>query len=273
MNLVIRHGELVVRVLFFLFLGIIFLNFSGCNTLYRNYVSREINYENEAEKARAIHGSINVILLPGYSETSGNEDTLYRCLKLSRDVNPESVKLPPDENLYLGHVTEFILRTLKHYQLQENFRDFYGCRIILKFRKLSPQEIRSRKFAHYSRFALKTVGMVAGMITLMPVNAILFVVNGVKTEMDRQKIEDHALKMGLPRPKKGTILTKLEEGERNLLSIKDEIDKELTGNTSTRLQFNNKVSGYLIEECILEKATSKEIALYQQQVQHFKNLN
>ncbi len=244
---------------------------SGCNTIYRKYVDQRNYSAVEAEKNRAIRGSINVILLPGYAEKPGDQDTLFSSLKLSRNVKPESVKLPPDENLYLDHVTEFILRTLKHYQLQESFKDFYGYRIILKFRKLTPQEMDSRKFADYSHFAVGTAGMVAGLVTLMPLNAILFLADGVKTEIDRQGFEDRAVKMGLPQPKKSAITTKLEEGGRTLLYIKDEIGQKLTGNASARIEFEEKISSYLIEECTLKKATPKEIALYKEQVQRFKN--
>ena len=247
-------------------------NLSGCNTIYRNYIDQKVDSAADIEKAKATRGSINVILLPGCATKPGAQDTLFSCLKLSRDVNPESVKLPPDEKLYLGHIAEFILRALKHYQLQESFRDFYGCRIILKFRKLTPQEMRSKKFTDHSRFAVGTAGTVAGVVTLLPLNIILFLVDGVKTEIDRQEFEERVTKMGLPLPKKGTVTQKLEEGGRALLYVKDEIGQELTGNVSARIQFDDKISSYIVEECILEKVTPEEINLYRQQIQRFKKI-
>jgi hypothetical protein len=249
------------------------INLSGCNTIYRNYIDQKVDSAAEVEKARTTRGSINVILLPGCAAKPGAQDTLFSCLKLSRDVNPESVKLPPDEKLYLGHIAEFILRALKHYQLQESFKDFYGCRIILKFRKLTPQEMRSRKFTDYSSFAVGAAGTVAGVVTLMPVNIILFLVDGVKTEIDRQEFEERAVKMGLPPPKKGTITQKLEAGGRTLLYIKDEIGQGLTGTVSARIQFDDKITSYMVEECILEKVTPEEMNLYQEQVQHVKRFD
>ena len=269
----IWHNAVFGRSVILLFCCIILIiNFSGCGTIYRNYIDQEVDSADEIEKARAIRGSINVILLPGCATKTGAQDTLFSCLKLSRDVNPESVQLPPGEKLYLGHISEFILRSLKYYQLQESFKDFYGCRIILKFRKLTPKEMRSRKFENYSGFAVGTAGAVAGVVTLMPVGVVLFMVDGVKAEINRQDFEERALKMGLPQPKKGSITQRMEERGRTLLYVKDEIGREMTGtgNASARVQFDNKTASYLVEECVLEKVTPEEINLYQEQVQRFK---
>ena len=221
-------------------------------------------------KALATRGEINVILLPGCASKPGEQDTLFSCLKLSRDVNPESVKLPPGEKLYLGHVSEFILRALKYYQLQENFKDFYGCRVILKFRKLTPLEIRSIKFTDYSSIAVGTAGTIAGTATMMPLGVILFLVDGVKTEIDRRDFETRAAKMELPEPKKNMVYHQLESGGRTLLHVKDEISQELTGHTSTRMQFDDKVTSYVVEECILEKVTPEEMNSYQEQIKLFR---
>ena len=174
---------------------ILVINLSGCNTIYRNYIDQKIDSAAEVEKALTTRGEINVILLPGCATKPGAQDTLFSCLKLSRDVNPESVKLPPDEKLYLGHVAEFILCALKYYQLEESFKDFYGCRIVLKFRKLTPQELRSRKFTDYSSIAVGTTTIVAGTITMLPLGVILFLVDGVKTEIDRRDFKKRAEKM------------------------------------------------------------------------------
>ena len=265
------QGERIVRSgILLLICTILIINFSGCNTIYQNYIDQKVDSAAEVEKAMATRGSINVILLPGCASTSGEQDTLFSCLKLSRDVNPESVKLPPDEKLYLGHIAEFILRAFKYYQLQESFKDFYGYRIIMKFRKLTPQEMRSRKFADYSSFVVSAAGTVAGVATLMPVSIILFLVDGVKTEIDRQEFEERVTKMGLPPPKKGTITYKLESSGRTLLYVKDEIGQELTGKVSARSKFDYKITSYMVEECVLEKVTPEEVNLYQEQVKSFK---
>ncbi|MCG6534708.1 MAG: hypothetical protein L7F78_08480 [Syntrophales bacterium LBB04] len=266
-----RRGEVVVRLIILLLSTIILvINLSGCNTVYRNYIDQKVDSAAEVEKARATRGSINVILLPGCATKPGAQDTLFSCLKLSRDVNPESVKLPPDEKLYLGHVAEFILRALKYYQLEESFKDFYGCRIVLKFRKLTPQELRSRKFADYSSFAVGTASTVAGVATLMPLGIFLFLVDGIKTEFDRQDFEDRVAKMGLPTPTKNIVTHKLESGGRTLLYVKDEIAQELTGKTSEMIQFDDKITSYMVEECLLEKVTPEEMNLYQEQINLFK---
>lgn len=247
-------------------------NLSGCCTVNRNYVHQEAEAEAQLEKAKAIQGSINVILLPGCADSPAEQDTLFSCLKLSRDVDPETVKLPADEKLYLGHVAEFILRALKHYQLRECFKDFYGCRIILKFRKLTPQEMRSRKFTDYSFFAVGAAGTVASVVTLLPLNVILFLADGVKTEIDRQDFAERVARMGLPPPKKGLVTLKLEEGGRTLLYVKDKIEEELTGHASARIQFDDKVASYLVEECIMEKVSPEEIDLYRQRILNFKKI-
>ena len=268
------HGEVAGRSGILLLICItLIINLSGCNTVYRNYIDQKVDSAEEVEKARATRGSINVILLPGCATVPGAQDTLFSCLKLSRDVNPESVQLPPSEKLYLGHVAELILRALKYYQLQESFKDFYGCRIILKFRKLTPQEMRSRKFTDYSSFAVGTAGTAAGVATLMPVGIVLFLMDGVKTEIDRRDFEERVAKMGLPSPKKGTVTHKLESGGRTLLYVKDEIGQELTGNVSARNQFDDKIANYVVEECILEKVTQEEINRYQEQVQRFRSFD
>jgi hypothetical protein len=263
----IWHGETVVRLIVLLLGSIILvINLSGCNTIYRNYIDQEVDSAAEIKKAHITRGNINVILLPGCASKPGAQDTLFSCLKLSRDVNPESVKLPPDEKIYLGHVAEFILRALKYYQLQESFKDFYGCRIVLKFRKLTPQEIRSKKFTDYSSFAVGTATTVVGVATPMPLGIILFLVDGIKTEIDRQDFEDRVAKMGLPPPKKNIITQKLESGGRTLLYVKDEIAQQLTGKNSTRIQFDDKITSYMVEECLLEKVTPEEMNLYQEQI-------
>lgn len=59
--------------------------------------------------------------------------------------------------------------------------------------------------------------------------------------------------MRLPQPKKNAIATQLEEEGRSLLYLKDEIGQELTGKANARIQFDKKISSYLIEECILEE--------------------
>jgi len=250
---------------------ILVINLSGCNTIYRNYIDQKIDSAAEVEKALTTRGEINVILLPGCATKPGAQDTLFSCLKLSRDVNPESVKLPPDEKLYLGHVAEFILCALKYYQLEESFKDFYGCRIVLKFRKLTPQELRSRKFTDYSSIAVGTTTIVAGTITMLPLGVILFLVDGVKTEIDRRDFKKRAKKMGLPMPKKNMVYYQLESGGRTLLHVKDETAHELTGHNSARMQFDDKVTSYIVEECLLEKVTPEEMNLYQEQIQLFKN--
>jgi hypothetical protein len=267
----IWHGENVARLAILLLSSIILiLNLSGCNTIYRNYIDQKVDSAAEVEKAHTTRGNINVILLPGCATKPGAQDTLFSCLKLSRDVNPESVKLPPDEKLYLGHVAEFILRALKYYQLQESFKDFYGCRIVLKFRKLTPQELRSRKFTDYSSFAVGTASTVTSMATMMPLGIILFLVDGIQTEIDRQDFEDRVAKMGLPMPKKNIVTQKLESGGRTLLYVRDGITQELTGKNSTRIQFDDKITSYMVEECVLEKVTPEEMNLYQEQIKLFK---
>jgi hypothetical protein len=267
----IWHGKTLARLTILLLSSIILIiNFSGCTTIYRNYLDQKIDSAADVEKAITTRGEINVILAPGCAARPGAQDTLFSCLKLSRDVNPESVKLPPDEKLYLGHVAEFILRSFKYYQLQESFKDFYGYRIVLKFRKLTPQELRSKKFTDYSRFAISTTSMVAGAATMTPLGIIVFLVDGITMEIDRRDFEDRVARMDLPTPKKNIVTLKLESGGRTLLYAKDEIAQELTGKNSARIQFDDKVTSYMAEECVLEKVTPEDMNLYQEQIKLFK---
>jgi len=247
------------------------VNLSGCGAFYSNYLDRKLDPYDEEVKALSTRGEINVILLPGCASRAEEQDTLFSCLKLSRDVNPESVKLPAGEKLYLGHVSEFILRALEYYQFQESFKDFYGYRIILKFRKLTPAELRSRNFSDYSSIAVGTAGTVAGAATMLPFGGVLFLVDGIKTEMDRRDFEKHAAWMGLPEPQKNMVVHQLESGGRTLLHVKDEITQEVTGHTSARMQFDDKVTSYVVEECVLEKVTPEEMKNYQEQIKLFRN--
>ena len=261
-----------VRLVILLLSSIILvINLSGCGAFYQNYIDRTMDPYEEEVKARATRGEINAILLPGCATQLGAQDTLFSCLKLSRDVNPESVKLPPGEKLYLGHVAEFILRALKYYQLEESFKDFYGCRIVLKFRKLTPLELRSRKFTDYSSIAVGTTSIVAGTVTMLPLGVILFLVDGIKTEIDRRDFEKRAEKMGLPTPKKNMVYHQLESGGRTLLYVKDRVALEVTGNSSARIQFDDKVTSFMVEECVLEKVTPEEMSIYQEQIKLFRN--
>lgn len=250
---------------------VMMINLSGCGAIYTNYIDRKIDPYDEEVKALKTRGEINVILLPGCAENPGAQDTLFSCLKLSRDVNPDSVKLPSGEKLYLGHVAEFIVRALKYYQLQESFKDFYGCRVVLKFRKLTPLELRTRKFSDYSSIAVGTTSTVAGTVTMIPFGAILFLVDGITTEIDRRDFEERAQKLGLPAPRKNMVTHQIKSGGRTLLHVKDELDRGLTGNQSARMQFDDKVTSYMVEECILEKVTPEEMDVYADKIETFRN--
>lgn len=247
------------------------VNLSGCNTIYRHYIDRDVDAPGAAEQAYATRGEINVILLPGCAAEPGAQDTLFSCLKLSRDVNPESVKLPSGEKLYLGHVSEFILRAFKYYQMEESFKDFYDHRVILKFRKLTPQELRARKFTDYSGVAVGATSTVAGAVTMMPLGVIFFLADGIKTEMDRRDFEDRTEIAGLPKPEKSMLAHKLKSGGRTLAHWKDEIVLKMTGEKSEQLAFDEKVTGYLVEEWTLEKVTPEEMGAYKEQIQLFRN--
>jgi hypothetical protein len=249
----------------------VFINLSGCGAIYKNYIDRKVDPYEEEVKARATRGEINVILLPGCAANPGGQDTLFGCLKLSRDVNPESVILPPGEKLYLGHVSEFIVRALKYYQLEENFKDFYGCRIVMKFRKLTPLELRSRKFSDYSSIAVGTASTVAGTLTMMPVGSVLFLVDGISTEIDRRDFESRAQTLGLPAPTKNMVTYQIKSGGRTLLHVKDELAHGLTGQNSARMEFDDKITSYMVEECTLEKVTPEEMTAYQGQIKLFRN--
>jgi len=267
----LRRQERTVRPAFLLLCGIMLVvSLSGCGAVYQKYIDRKMDPYEEETKAHATRGEINVILLPGCAAKPDGQDTLFSCLKLSRDVNPESVKLPPGEKLYLGHISEFILRALKYYQFEESFKDFYGCRIVMKFRKLTPLELRSRTFTDYSSIAVGTTTTVAGTITMMPLGTVLFLVDGIKTEIDRRDFKERSDKMGLPEPKKNMVYHQLKSGGRTLLHVKDEITYGITGESNDRRDFNDKVTSYIVEECVLEKVTPEEMSIYREQIKLFR---
>jgi hypothetical protein len=45
----------------------------------------------------------------------------------------------------------------------------------------------------------------------------------------------------------------------------------VTGNSSARIQFDDKVTSYMVEECVLEKVTPEEMSIYQEQIKLFRN--
>lgn len=247
------------------------ITLSGCGAIYTNYIDRKIDPYDEEVKALKTRGEINAILLPGCAENRDEQDTLFNCLKLSRDVRPDSVKLPSGEELYLDHIVEFIVRALKYYQLQENFRDFYGYRVVLKFRKLTPLELRSRKFSDYSSIAVGTTSTVAGTVTMIPFGAFFFLFDGITTEIDRRDFEERAQKLGLPEPKKNMVVHQIKSGGRTLLHIKDELEYGVMGNRSDRMQFDDKVTSYMVEECVLKKVTPEEMDDYEEQIEIFRH--
>jgi hypothetical protein len=272
MNDLIENGKKIARAVIWPLVSIaVFINLSGCGAIYKNYIDRKVDPYEEEVKARATRGEINVILLPGCAANPGGQDTLFGCLKLSRDVRPESVNLPPGEKLYLGHISEFIVRALKYYQLQESFRDFYGCRVVMKFRKLTPLELRSRKFSDYSTIAVGTASTVAGVLTMMPIGSVLFLVDGISTEIDRRDFENRAQTLGLPAPTKNMVTYQIKSGGRTLLHVKDELAHDMTGQNSSRMQFDDKITSYMVEECTLEKVTPEEMTAYQGQIKLFRN--
>ena len=59
---------------------------------------------------------------------------------------------------------------------------------------------------------------------------------------------------------------------RTLLYVKDKIEEELTGHAGARITFADKVAGYLVEECIMEKVSPEEIDLYRQRIANFKKI-
>lgn len=250
---------------------VLIINLSGCGAIYKNYIDRKIDPYEEDVKALATRGKVDAILLPGCAANTGEQDTLFSCLKLSRDVNPDSVILPPGEKLYLGHISEFIVRALKYYQLQESFKDFYGCRVVLKFRKLTPLELRSRKFSNYSSIAVGTAGTVAGIVTMIPFGAVMFLVDGITTEIDRREFENRTQISGLPVPRKNMVVHQIKSGGRTLLNVKDVLERDLTGNQSDRMQFDDKVTSYMVEECILKRVTPEEMDIYREQIEYFRN--
>jgi len=67
------------------------------------------------------------------------------------------------------------------------------------------------------------------------------------------------------------VYHRLESGGRTLLYVKYRVEYEVTGSSSARMQFDDKVTSYMVEECVLEKVTSEEISIYQKQIELFRN--
>jgi hypothetical protein len=45
----------------------------------------------------------------------------------------------------------------------------------------------------------------------------------------------------------------------------------MTGNSSARIHFDDKVTSYIVEDCVLEKVTPEDMSIYQEQIKFFRN--
>ena len=72
-------------------------------------------------------------------------------------------------------------------------------------------------------------------------------------------------------PTKNMVIYQIKSGGRTLLHVKDELAHGLTGQNSPRMQFDDKITSYMVEECTLEKVTPEEMTAYQGQIKLFRN--
>lgn len=203
-------------------------------------------------------GYVDIICLEGCSRDRGVPDTLFGCLLNAKGKGLGTMALP--EGVYLGHVAEFIVRSLNYYEIESHFEWFYGYRVILKIREVRRDEIRSQKFRNYVYFVLESIGGVAvntATGVMVPVMPVGFFFEAIKSRNQRYELEQKARHESLPKPTKSSIGVAWSRYKKNLASMWDGVKSIFLKNPEkeeTRVEYK-----YVVEECYLATPSFEEI--------------
>lgn len=145
--------------------------------------------------------------------------TLFSCLSLAKERIPGSVVVPEDcPSLYLGHVSEFIVRALTFYRVESSFETLHGYRLLLRYRVVPPDEVLSEQYADFTVFtigaAAKSGAVVVAGAPFAVTTPFFFLIDGTMAEFDRRRFSDFAKVHGLPDPDKNTWEVLTEEYTR-----------------------------------------------------------
>ncbi|NJB68847.1 hypothetical protein GGQ74_002520 [Desulfobaculum xiamenense] len=198
-------------------------------------------------------GHVDVVCTPGVSEARGERDTLFGALLHARETGTGVVELP--HGVYLGHVSRFIVGALRFYRIEENFERLYGCRIVLRFREATDDEVRSRRNDGTVRMGVSLAGDTALSLAggpLVPVVApVSFLFESVAAEDERRALARHARENGLPLPDRGGADVVWREYADRYSSSLDTI----AGGDAAW----DAMDTYVVEECYLERVDTREV--------------
>ncbi len=162
--------------------------------------------------------------------------------------------------MYIGHVAEFIIKSLAFYDLEQHFEAFYGYRIVLRFREADEHELNSRKLRSYTYFVLgSAAGLALNASTglVVPAMAVGFFFESAKAENQRVLLKEEAGHASIPEPNRSTLavawdnyvdeLTFLWRTFKGLFSHETDREPE---------EVRDK---YIVEECFLAAPSTAEI--------------
>lgn len=201
-------------------------------------------------------GHVDVICLQGCSEDRGVPDTLFGCLLNARENNLGTVDLP--EGVYLGHVSEFIVRTLRFYDIEDHFEHFYGYRIVLRIREVRPGEREDGKKRGYLAMAAGKVGDVAVSTMggpMVSVTPVLFFFELGMTEHELLKLKQKARREDLPEPGRTSMDVVIDKYRRRYADLWNDARQAFGGEDHQ----DPVMKAYVVEECYIEKPDAAEV--------------
>lgn len=228
-----------------------FLILAGCvSRLSYGGGADDSTYNNDAYR----RGYVDVVCLEGMDPDSKAPDTLFGCLKAARDKGFGTIDLP--KGVYLGHVSEFIVRSLKFYEIEAHFERFYGYRIVLKFREAGVRERKEGELKDYSGMLVGAVGELAVTGAGIVAGPVIFAFKAVRAEAERESAAEQAREQGLPEPSRGGGAVAWRETMDKYEKLARQASK-----AAGMSDADNVMEIYLVEECYLEKPEVNQILL------------
>ena len=243
----------ISRLLVFALSAAILLSvFSGCRIRGRG---SSVTPDSEYYADTFRRGRVDVVCLQGMNARRGEPDTLFGCLLAAREKGIGTIALP--EGVYLGHVAEFIVRSLKFYELEGHFERFYGYRIVLEFRESSVMERKEEELEDYSGMILGAAGelaMAGAGLAAVPLTPIIFAYKATKAEMKRDELAEDARARGLPHPTRSGGVVALRDIRDTYSSLARKAGKSVGIGGGDAV-----METYMVETCYLELPETEEI--------------
>jgi hypothetical protein len=203
-------------------------------------------------------GYVNVICLEGDGEDMSRPDTLFSCLLRARETGLGTVDLP--QGVYIGHVAEFIVKSLDFYDLEHHFEVFHGYRIVLRFREADAEELSSRRYTSYTYFALgSAAGLALNATTglVVPAMAVGFFFESAKAENRRVQLKEQAGDKSLPGPNRSTLAVAWDNYTDELAFLWRNFVNLFSNDSEPQ---NPEVRDkYIVEECYIAVPSTAEI--------------